>query len=303
MTNELSKLDYKNMSLKQYLEVPDIVNAMDVQMGGKDALRFRGALLSAVQNNKRLAECTNSSLVTASFIGHTLGLPMSPQLGYYYLVPYKNKGVPEAQFQLGYKGYIQLAMRSGYYKRLNCAIVKKGEFVSWDPLTEELDVNFEEDPVKRENLPTVGYCGYFEYTNGFKKMVYWTREAVRSHADKYSKAYNAKKDDDLKAGKIPLKEAWKYSSFWYKDFDAMAMKTVLRQMLSKWGSMSVEMTTAFEKDVESDYGSSFGHAQHAAQETINNESGTQVVDASFANEGVAGAPVEENKIDEDWLND
>jgi len=296
MNNQLAK----SMNINQYLDKPEVTSRLIEKFDAQEAKRFKAALSSAVTTNPMLLQCDPASVVNGALVGHSLDLPMSPQLGYYYLVPYniKKKGCKEAQFQIGYKGYIQLAMRSGYYKRLNVSTVKDGEFVSWNPLTEELEVNFGEDPVKREELPTVGYCGYFEYTNGFKKMVYWTITAVKSHADKYSKAYSAKTHDNLKAGKIPVSEAWKYSSFWYKDFDAMAMKTVLRQMLSKWGAMSVDMTTAFEKDIDNEY-TSFGQAQQDAQTTIDNESGTEVVDASFEDAQKPEDPV----IDESFLDD
>jgi len=272
----------KTQNLNAYLEAPAVIGRLGEKLGLEEAKKFKSALSSAVSTNNALLQCDPGSVVNAALIGHSLNLPPSPQLGYYYLVPYKNrkKGCTEAQFQIGYKGYIQLAMRSGYYKKLNVSVVKQGEFVSWNPLTEELDVNFIEDPIEREKAMTVGYCGYFEYVNGFKKMTYWTLEAMQVHADKYSKAYSFDKDKELKAGKIPQNELWKYSSFWYDDFDAMAMKTVLRQMLSKWGSMNVDMQTAYEKDIETEC-VTFNQAQSNAQENINNETGSEVIDADF----------------------
>ena len=269
-----------HVSINKYLEAPAIVTRLSEKLGLEEAKMFKAALSSAVSTNKKLLECTPDSIVNAALVGHSLKLPPSPQLGYYYMVPYKNKGVKEANFQIGYKGYIQLAMRSGSYKKLNVIAVKEGEFVAWNPLTESFTAQFMEDPIAREKAKTIGYCGYFAYTNGFEKTVYWTCESVQTHADKYSMAYSLEKDKLLKAGKIPSKEMWKYSSFWYKDFDIMALKTVIRNMLSRWGIMSVEMVTAYDIDTRSEY-VPFDQAQLDAQGTIDKDSGSQEISADF----------------------
>ena len=154
-----------------------------------------------------------------------------------------------ATFQLGYKGYIQLAIRSGYYKKLNVLAIKEGELVRFDPLEEEIEVNLEQDDTKREALPTIGSYASCQYQNGFKKAMYWSKEKMMAHADKYSAAFSAEKYQLLQEGKIPEKEMWKYSSFWYKDFDGMAYKTMLRQLISKWGIMSIDMQKAMDGDM------------------------------------------------------
>ena len=146
------------------------------------------------------------------------------------------------------KGYIQLAIRSGQYRKINVLPIKEGELVSFDPMTEEIEVNLIEDDEVRENTPTMGYYAMFEYTNGFRKAMYWSYKKMLNHADQYSKAFSKKSYEDLKAGKIPQDQIWKYSSFWYKDFDSMALKTMLRQLISKWGIMSIEMQQALEYD-------------------------------------------------------
>jgi len=270
----------KTQNINSYLDAPAISGRLSEKLGLEESKKFKAALSSAVSTNNALLECDPGSVVNAALIGHSLNLPPSPQLGYYYLVPYNNrkKGCKDAQFQIGYKGYIQLAMRSGYYKKLNVSEVKQGEFASWNPLTEELEVSFIKCPIERENAITVGYCGYFEYVNGFKKMTYWTIESMEVHADKYSKAFNLAKSKELKAGKIPHKDLWKYSSFWYADFDAMAKKTVLRQMLSKWGSMSVDMQTAYEQDIKSET-VTFNQAQSNNDTKIKDESGSNIIEA------------------------
>ena len=199
------------------------------------AARFVTAITSAVSTNPALAECDASTIVSAGLLGEGLNLSPSPQLGQYYLVPFndnKNKR-KVAQFQLGYKGYIQLAIRSGQYKKLNVLPIKEGELVSFNPMDEEIVVNLIGDEAVRENAPTIGYYAMFEYTNGFKKAMYWSRAKMESHATKYSAGYKAHKG----------------YTFWEKDFDAMACKTMLRQLISKWGIMSIELQKALENDM------------------------------------------------------
>lgn len=219
-------------------------------VGGKDGQRFITAITSAVSTNPMLAECENSTILSAALLGESLKLSPSPQLGQYYLVPFndKKRGCKVAQFQLGYKGYVQLAIRSGMYKKLNVLPLKSGELINFDPLEETIEVQLIDDEVARENAPTIGYYAMFEYTNGFKKAMYWSREKMMTHADKFSMAFHADKYQELLDGKIPQSEMWKYSSFWYKNFDDMACKTMLRQLISKWGIMSIEMQQAFESD-------------------------------------------------------
>ena len=231
-------------------------------IGGKNGPRFTSAIISAVNANPTLQECSNQSILSAALLGETLKLSPSPQLGHYYMVPFNKKdGDKTAQFILGYKGYIQLALRSGQYRKLNVLSIKEGELIRYDPLNEEIEVKLIEDEGERENAPTVGYYAFFEYLNGFRKSIYWSREKMLAHADRYSQAFS--KDggnfgpggkfhrvsfDDYVARKYNPKDEWMYSSFWYKDFDAMAYKTMLRQLISKWGVMSIDMVTAFDAD-------------------------------------------------------
>ena len=199
------------------------------------ASRFVTAITSAVSTNPALSECDASTIVSAGLLGEGLNLSPSPQLGQYYLVPFKDRknNRTVCQFQLGYKGYIQLAIRSGQYKKLNVLPIKEGELISFDPLNEDIQVQLIDDEAARESTPTIGYYAMFEYTNGFKKAMYWSREKMESHAEKYSMGYKARKG----------------FTFWEKDFDAMACKTMLRQLISKWGIMSIEMQRALENDM------------------------------------------------------
>ena len=153
-----------------------------------------------------------------------------------------------ATFVLGYKGYLQLALRSGQYADLDVTEIKQGEYLGKDSMTGKPKFQFIEDDDQRDALPTVGYMAYFEYVNGFRKVLYWSKEKMMNHADTYSKAFSRQKYEELLAGKIPESEMWKYSSFWYKSFDDMAKKTMLRQLISRWGVMSIEMTRALESD-------------------------------------------------------
>lgn len=199
------------------------------------AARFVTAITSAVSTNPALAECDASTIVSAGLLGEGLNLSPSPQLGQYYLVPFNDRknGRKVAQFQLGYKGYIQLAIRSGQYKKLNVLPIKEGELISFNPLEEEIEVQLIEDEEAREQAATIGYYAMFEYTNGFKKAIYWSRQKMESHAEKYSMGYKAHKG----------------YTFWEKDFDAMACKTMLRQIISKWGIMSIDLQKALETDM------------------------------------------------------
>lgn len=202
------------------------------------AIRFTASLTSSVANQPELQECEATTILSSALLGESLNLSPSPQLGQFYIVPYKDRkrGRTVGTFQLGYKGYVQLALRSGYYKKINVLEIKDGELISWNPLTEEIKVNLIENDVDRELRPTVGYYVSFEYLNGFSKAMYWTKDKMMSHAKKYSKAYAS----DTKNGTS--------YSFWTTRFDEMGKKTMLRQIISKWGIMSTEMSTAFTSD-------------------------------------------------------
>ena len=261
--NSLAKSRSTKAPLAAYLAQDAVKAQINRIVGGKDGQRFISAIVSAVNTNHALQECSNASIVSAALLGESLKLSPSPQLGQYYMVPFndKNKG-KVAQFQLGYKGYIQLALRSGQYKKLNVMAIKEGELVRYDPLNEEIEVHLIEDEVQRENAPTIGYYAMFEYLNGFRKTMYWSKEKMLAHADRYSQAFS--KDGgpfgyggkyhrvsfaDFEAGNYPQNDAWMYSSFWYKDFDGMAYKTMLRQLISKWGIMSIDMVSAMDSDL------------------------------------------------------
>ena len=154
-----------------------------------------------------------------------------------------------AQFVLGYKGYIQLAVRSGMYRKIIVHEIKDGELIRWDPLTEEFEASFIENEEKRDKTDTIGYYAMFEYVDGFRKTLYWSKDKMLVYADKYSPAFSKEAYTKLINNEIPANEMWKYSSFWYKIFDDMAKKTMIRQLISKWGGMAVEpLRVALEHD-------------------------------------------------------
>lgn len=232
----------------------DQIKALVSQAVGKNAQRFTAGIISAVSTTPALQECTQRSILSGALLGEALGLSPSPQLGHYYLVPFKKKDKQgnviecNAQFVLGAKGYKQLAMRSGQYLDIDVLEIKDGEYKGRDKKTGKQIFEFIEDDEQRESLPTVGYMAYFELLNGFRKVIYWTRSKMLKHADTYSQAFDASKHDDFVSGRIPRNELWKYSSFWYKNFDEMAFKTLIRHLLSQWGVLSIEMQEALAQD-------------------------------------------------------
>ena len=251
------------------------------------ANNFIANVSTVVANNPQLQECEASTILSAAFLADSLNLSMSPQLGYCYLVPYEtalkdkygktmwmldengnhildNNGkwkkhtVKKAQFQMGYKGYVQLAQRTGQYKKIVVLPIKDGELIHFNPFEEEIDVQLIEDELEREQAKTIGYYAMFEYHTGYRKAIYWSIRKMMAHADKYSAAFSAEMYEKIQNGEVPEKDMWRYSSFWYKNFDDMAMKTMLRQLISKWGVVSIEMENVLKKDMaviesETDY--------------------------------------------------
>lgn len=233
--NSLVKQNQKQ-TFSAFLAQDAMKKKINEMVGGEKGQQFVTSIISAVSTNPQLAECDNASIVSAALLGQALNLSPSPQLGQYYMVPFNDnkRGCKVAQFQIGYKGYIQLAIRSGQYKKLNVLAIKEGELKKYDPLNEEIEVELIENEEEREKATTIGYYAMFEYLNGFRKTIYWSKEKMEAHALKYSMGYRAKKG----------------YTFWEKDFDGMAYKTMLRQLISKWGIMSVDLT--MQKALESD---------------------------------------------------
>ncbi|HEP2201278.1 TPA: recombinase RecT, partial [Streptococcus pyogenes] len=181
--------------------------------------QFAVSILSVLQGSQSLKSASNKSIYAAAMKAAVLNLPIEPSLGRAYLVPYKG----QAQFQLGYKGLIELAQRSGQYKNINAGIVYKSQLISYNPLFEELILDF-----SKPQDEIVGYFAAFKLFNGFEKVSFWTVEKVTAHGKKFSKSFA--------------------SGPWKTDFDAMAQKTILKDILSKYGPLSVEMQKAIDED-------------------------------------------------------
>lgn len=205
------------------------------QVLGKNATGFVTSLTSIVSNNMALQNCEPLSLMYVGIKAAALNLPLDPNLGFAYAIPYNNGKTKktEAQFQMGYKGFVQLAIRSGQFKAINVTDVREGEYQGEDLLTGELKITIADG---REQRKVVGYAAYMRLVNGFEKSLYWSVEKVEAHAKQYSQTYSSTKD------------YIRNSSKWTTDFDAMAKKTVLKMLLSKYAPLSIEMQNAIQYD-------------------------------------------------------
>lgn len=260
----------KQMPFSAYISSPLVQTSIQNTLGdATKTKKFTASIISAVTSNPSLKECVPATIVSAALVGEALNLPPSPQLGRYYIVPYANKNNPtildsngypvldaygkekkakDGQFILGYKGYIELALRSGQYEDIDAKEVREGEYKGLDDLGRPV-IEFIQDDEERLDKPVVGYMAYLILTSGFKKKIYWSKTKMKLHANKYSSAFDLEAYNKIQEGTMPQKDMWKYSSYWYADFDGMAFKTMLRQLISKWGVLSVEMQTAFTKDM------------------------------------------------------
>lgn len=266
----------KKMTFSMAITTPTYKDMINRALGDPEHVkRFIASITSAVAINPLLQECESSTILSAALLGESLNLSPSPQLGQYYLVPFNDtkRNCKVAQFQIGYKGYVQLALRSGQYADLDCLEIREGEYKGRNRQTGKHEFEFITDDDRRETLPVIGYLAYFEYLNGFKKAIYWTKQKVESHALKYSKGYAAKKG----------------YTFWEKDFDGMAFKTLLRQLISKWGIMSIEMQQAFEADADSNEG--FDLTDSAPK----HEHADAPIEGTYTENGSSEKPLTENE--------
>lgn len=247
------------------------------QVLGEKKSSFVNNITALVANNAKLQECEPLSLMYAGIKATALDLPLDPNLGFAYVIPYKNNREKrtDAQFQIGYKGFIQLAIRSGQFKTINVIEIKDGEIESEDLLTGEISFKRKDG---RESIKTIGYAAYFSLLNGFSKMLYMTAEQVKCHAGKYSQTYSSSN------------QYTRENSKWATDFDAMAKKTVLKLLLSKYAPLSVEMQQAVINDqaVLNETGATYvdndpeAKAIDIAAEFIEEESGEEVKEATDA---------------------
>lgn len=209
------------LNLNQYLRSDSVLKRL-TQLVGDNAEQWVSTILHVGTSSKQIRECDPKTIVHSAIQCIALKLPLDKNLGFAYIVPYK--GV--AQFQMGYKGFIQLAMRSGQYKTMNVTAICEGQLISNNLLTGEIEFNSE----TKTSDKVVGYAAYFRLTNGFEKTLYMTVESIEKHAKQYSKMYNHPE------------------SLWKKDFEKMALKTVLKLLLSKYGILSIDMQIAIKND-------------------------------------------------------
>lgn len=197
---------------------------------GHRAPQFIASLVTMINDEPSMMEVFHDnpiSIIKAALRAAAYDLPIDPALGQAYIVPFRNKGKMEATFIIGYKGLYQLAVRTGVYKKINVVDVREGEMHSWNRLTEEAQFEWVEDEEERNKLPISGYCAYFELTNGMRKVLYWSTQQINYHERKFRKGH----------GDYPSKG-------WRDNWEAMASKTVLRALLSKWGLLSINYQTA-----------------------------------------------------------
>lgn len=216
-------------SIQQYVNQPEISNRIKELLDDR-AGDFIISLTSIASQNDLLSKCDPKSLVMAALTATAMRLPINPGMGMIFLIPYKNRdGSYTAQLQLGFKSFIQLAMRSGQFKTLNVTEVKQGELQNIDRLTGELELEWNTTE-QRDSLPTTGYIAYFQLLNGFEKALYMTVVEIQKHGMKYSQSF--------KRG----------YGLWRDNFDSMAKKTVIKLLLSRYAPMNTEMQTAKEAD-------------------------------------------------------
>ena len=203
------------LTINQHFNSESVQRKFEKLLGQKSA-GFISSVLQTVNNNKLLASADPATILNAAATAASLDLPINQSLGRAWIVPFKG----QAQFQIGYKGFVELAQRTGQYRSINAIEIYENQYKGFNALTEEIDADFS---VEGKGA-VVGYAAYFELLNGFKKTVFWSKDKVEQHAKRFSKSF----------GNGP----------WKTDFDAMAKKTVLKHTLSNWGILSIEMQTA-----------------------------------------------------------
>lgn len=277
-TNKLAKKNSNvGKSTLKALVNADVTKKKFQEMLGNKAVGFLTSLINTTNGNAQLQQADPNSILKAGAIAATLDLPIDPNLGFAYIVPYNNKGKNEAQFQMGYKGFVQLAIRTGQYKRINVTELYEGQFESYDPITDELKYNLD----NRLSDEITHYVAYFQTINGFEKYNVMSKEEIETHAKKFSKTYSYK------------------GSSWQTNFNTMAKKTVLKLLLSKFGILSIEMQTAqkadqavireFDKNnIEVEYVDNENNVNDTADEIVINESDSTTNENNSEDEDLKG---------------
>ncbi len=222
MNNQVAQR--QQFTVKQFVNM-DATQKRFKDVLGKRAAQFTSSLVSLVNSNQDLQKVDAASVVNSAFVAASLDLPVNSSLGYMYIVPYGSIAQP----QIGYKGYLQLAQRSGQYKIITVSEIYQDELISWDPLTESFEYELHRDKPRDKETPA-GYYGHFELLNGFQKTVYWTHQQIDDHRKQFSQAGGKGKDNP--------------KGVWAKHYDSMALKTVIKDLLTKWGPMTVDTQAA-----------------------------------------------------------
>lgn len=246
--NQITKANYPVMKLKKVLNAESVKEQFKNTLN-ENAGAFIASIIDLYGSDNYLQKCNPNDVVMEALKAATLKLPINKQLGFAYIVPYKNK----PQFQLGYKGYIQLAMRTGQYKFLNAGVIHEGIEIKKDILTGSIE--FKGEPTGNK---VQGYFAYMELLNGFQKTVYMTKKEIEQHAKRYSKSFN------------------RSSSAWQTNFDEMALKTVMKKLLSKYGILSTEMIAAFTSDSQD--------VEDEVATEVANEANSEVIDITLEEE-------------------
>jgi recombination protein RecT len=251
-------------TIKTLLAMDGTKNKLTELIGAKKVAAFSSAVVQITQNNTLLAKASPRTILNAAVTAAILDLPINQNLGFAWIVPYKGS----AQFQIGARGFIQLAQRSGQYKKLNVVPVYQNQFESFNSATEEFKGNM----TKEGEGKVVGYLGYFQLLSGFEKTVYWTVATVQKHAKRYSKGYG----ND--------------TSVWKSNFDEMAMKTVAKHMIKNWGPMTVDQANAIASDqsVQDEFGHHLypdNEDDFSAYEDLDTEKPAETINPDFSPEG------------------
>lgn len=221
VTNPKGKQNLQTMVHPKNILANETMQKKFVEILGKKASGFMASIISLYNGDNKFQNVDGYSVVNSALIAATLDLPINKEFGFAWIIPYGK----QAQFQVGYKGYVQLALRTGQYKNLNVIEVYDGQLKFFNPLTEEIELELTNDTGEKK---IIGYAFYMRLLNGFEKTIYWPMENIKAHAIRFSKTYN--------------------NGPWQTDFNAMAKKTVLKNGLTKWGILSVEMQKAIEAD-------------------------------------------------------
>lgn len=259
MTQEIAKVEQPK-NIVEYIKLDSIQESAERALGS-GGRQFLTSIISFANSNAAIMECEPRSVYAACLTAATLDLSVNPNLGQAYILPYKNKGVMQAQFQIGYRGFIQLAERSGQFKRIGVRAVHNDQLTGFDHFGEPL-IDFNLDASGK----VIGYMAYFELLNGFYKIDFMTVAELEAHGKQYSQTYK------------------KGYGVWKDNFSAMAKKTVIKLLLSKWAPLSTEMQKAIEED------------QKVEEEYIDNKISFEVEGATVGDEPIDAQPTDDDYI-------